>query len=88
MFVKVMGTHRDEEGNIIEVSQELIQADCLKKVVKWNGDSGTEICFEWYDEKLNVNRQWIYDCGKTYVRDMLFEEYEKQLCGGAKKWKR
>lgn len=81
MFVKVMGTHKDEDGNILDTAQELIHVDCLKKVVRWGGDSGTEICFEWYDEILNRNRQWVYDCGTNYLRGVLFEKYEEQLCG-------
>ena len=86
-FVKVMCTDKDKDGNNIGTGAELIRLECLRKVVKWFGSTGTEICFEWRDEKLDEERQWVYDCGSTYTRDCLLEEYEKQLCGCVKRRK-
>jgi hypothetical protein len=85
-YVKVMATLKDEEGNALDTLKELIRLECLRKVVRWGGNAGTEICFEWYDEKQDAERQWIYDCGTSYARECLFAEYEKQLCGCVKRW--
>ena len=87
-YVKVMATLKDEEGNVVDTLKEIIRLECLRKVVRWSGDAGTEICFEWFDEKQNAERQWIYDCGTDFIRECLFTEYEKQLCGCVKRWER
>ena len=80
-FIKVMATLKDEDGKIFDQSAELIRAEQLLKVVKWNGSNGHEICFEWYDEVRQQEIQWVYDCCSSYARDVLFEKYEKMLCG-------
>lgn len=73
-FVKVMNTN-DDSG----ISTELIRIDDLIKIVKWFGETGTEIAFEFNDATRKRRMQWIYDCGTTYHRDIVFNEYEKEL---------
>lgn len=80
-FVKVMGTIRNADNEAVDHQEELIRIDDLIKVVKWGGEMGTEVCFEWYDKTINRKRQWIYDCGTTGIRDGLFDRYELMLCG-------
>lgn len=80
-FIKVMVTEKNENGDAIGCCTELIRAEQLLKVVKWNGSNGHEICFEWYDEVRQQEIQWVYDCCSSYARDVLFEKYEKMLCG-------
>lgn len=63
------------------VQEELIKKEYLKKIVKWNGNTGTEICFEWFDPKVDCHRQWVRDFGSVYLRDKIFDEYERYLTG-------
>ena len=81
MFVKVMRTVKNADNEAVDHHEELIKLDDLIKVVKWYGETGTEVCFEWYDKTINRKRQWIYDCGTTGIRDGLFDRYELMLCG-------
>lgn len=80
-FIKVMATLKDEDGKILDQFAELINIDQLKKVVKWHSVAENEICFEWHDEVRQQEIHWVYDCGTAYKRDVLFEKYEKMLCG-------
>lgn len=80
-FIKVMATEKNENGDVIGCVTELIGIEQLLKVVKWNGSNGHEICFEWYDEVRQQEIQWVYDCCSSYARDVLFDKYEKMLCG-------
>lgn len=80
-FIKVMATEKNENGDVIGCVTELISIEQLLKVVKWNGSNGHEICFEWYDEVRQKEIKWVYDCCSSYARDVLFDKYEKMLCG-------
>lgn len=80
-FIKVMATEKNENGDVIGCVTELISIEQLLKVVKWNGSNGHEICFEWYDEVRQQEIKWVYDCCSSYARDVLFDKYEKMLCG-------
>lgn len=81
-FVKVMRTIRNADNEAVDHQEELIRIDDLIKVVKWGGEMGTEVCFEWYDRTIDQHRQWIYDCEVECIRDGLFDRYEAVLCGG------
>ena len=59
--------------------EELIRTSDLIKVVKWYGDEGSAICFEFFDPITEHRRQWIYDCGNKYRRDKLFDQYAEKL---------
>lgn len=75
-FIKVVD--KDEYG---EISTEIIRTENLRKIVRWYGDSGTAIAFEWYDASTRKERRWIYDCGTKYLCDLMLEQYEKLLTG-------
>ena len=74
-FVRVMDK-RDADDICHE---ELIRTSDLIKVVKWNGDTGTAICFEFFDPITGHRRQWIYDFGTIYRRDIVFDQYAEKL---------
>lgn len=75
-FIKVV--NKDEYG---EISTEIIRTENLRKIVRWYGNNGTAIEFEWYDTNTRKERQWIYDCETKYCCDLMFEQYEKLLTG-------
>lgn len=75
-FVKV---HNKDESGI--VNEEIIRTDYLQKIIKLEGSTGTGIRFEWYCPTTHRHRQWNYDYGNTFIRDEVFEKYEKQLTG-------
>lgn len=74
-FIRVM--NKKDENDIGQ--EELIRVDDLIKIAKWNGEGGTEIGFEFNDRTRGYRQQWIYDCGSTYRRDILFDNYEEML---------
>lgn len=74
-FIKVM--RKRDEDDIAQ--EELIRVEDLIKVVKWNGENGTAICFEFNDPTRGNRQQWVYDCGSTYRRDILFDNYVEVL---------
>lgn len=63
------------------VSEELIRVEDLNKVVKWCGNDGNGICFEWHDRVLGRERQWVYEFCSAWLRDEVFARYEKMLTG-------
>ena len=76
-FIKVMSN--DNEHNYVHT--EIISTEDLVKVVKWYGNTGSAICFEWNCPIRNMRRQWIYDFGSERIRDDIFAKYEKLLVG-------
>lgn len=75
-FVKVLSM--DDSGIITE---EIIKTEYLHKVIKREGNTGTGIRFEWYCPTRQCSQSWDFDCGTAYIRDKMFEQYERQLTG-------
>jgi len=76
-YVKVMAN--DNESNLVKT--EIISTEDLLKVVKWYGNTGSAICFEWNCPVTNKRRQWVFDFGSERIRDDIFAKYEELLVG-------
>lgn len=76
-FVKVMNTFGD---NGEHTETEIIRVSDLIKIFKVDGDTGTAIGFVFNDATRRTREDWRYECKTEYARDVLFGEYERQLC--------
>lgn len=61
--------------------EEIIKTKDLIKIVKLEGNEGTGIRFEWYCENRKSYMKWDYETPNRFIRDRIFDNYEKLLTG-------
>lgn len=58
---------------------ETIRIEDLLKMFKCEGDMGDGIGFEFFDRIANKRRQFMARYPNTYIRDVAWDEYQKEL---------